>query len=268
MTVTIMQPAFLPWSGYFDRVLAADVFILLDHVMPDLNSRSKYVCRNTIMSSNGPITLTVPLKKGARDLPIVDIMVADGWGKTLDNMIKTMRQSYAKSAWLPDFLRMWQDQMGARLVDVGSLYFAASFERFVLDLFFSMLRWIHNDVTEKLPPVTRSSYLLDYEQRQTMKKTELLVLLCQMCKATRYISGPGGLDYVDSALFEQAGIELLLHDYPGANPYPQLHTCAKSLPFDGTLSALDVIASVPRTKLLDIIRRPDSLKPWPHSKQN
>lgn len=264
MTVTIMQPAFLPWSGYFDRVFSSDVLVLLDHVTPDLNSKSKYVCRNRIMSANGPISLTVPLKKGARDLAISDIMVADGWGQTLDSMIKTMRQSYAKSAWLPDFMRMWQDQMGTRLVNVGSLYFAASFERFVLDLFFPMLRWIHYDQPTKLPMVVRSTYLMNYEQRQAIKGTELLIFLCQACQATRYISGPCGLDYVDRLAFDRAGIELLLHDYPGANPYPQLHTCASStLPFDGTLSALDVIASVPRAKTYDVIRRTDSLKPWP-----
>ena len=32
MNVAIHQPNFVPWLGYFDRMIRADMFVLLDHV--------------------------------------------------------------------------------------------------------------------------------------------------------------------------------------------------------------------------------------------
>jgi hypothetical protein len=38
MIVSINQPAYLPWLGYFDRIAASDVHVVLDHVQFEKNS--------------------------------------------------------------------------------------------------------------------------------------------------------------------------------------------------------------------------------------
>ena len=63
--VTIIQPAYLPWLGFLDRVAKADLLISLDHVALDANSKTKFATRNKIRTQNGWNWLSVPiLSKG------------------------------------------------------------------------------------------------------------------------------------------------------------------------------------------------------------
>ena len=63
MKVTIMQPAYLPWLGYFDRIEMSDIMIYLDDVFLDTNSKTNFINRNKINTAQGPIWLTVPIKR-------------------------------------------------------------------------------------------------------------------------------------------------------------------------------------------------------------
>ena len=45
MIVSINQPAYLPWLGYFHRIAISDIHIVLDHVQFEKNS---FVNRNKI----------------------------------------------------------------------------------------------------------------------------------------------------------------------------------------------------------------------------
>ena len=56
--VAIMQPTFLPWMGYFSMMGEVDKFVLLDDVQFEKRSWQQ---RNKILTSNGPIWLTVPV---------------------------------------------------------------------------------------------------------------------------------------------------------------------------------------------------------------
>ena len=51
--VALMQPAFLPWQGYFGLVAAADVFVLLDDFQ---FQRHSFHQRNRIRAADGAET--------------------------------------------------------------------------------------------------------------------------------------------------------------------------------------------------------------------
>ena len=53
-----MQPTYLPWIGYFALMNYVDKFVILDNVQ--FNKRS-WQQRNKILSSTGPIWLSVPV---------------------------------------------------------------------------------------------------------------------------------------------------------------------------------------------------------------
>lgn len=59
MIVSIHQPHFLPWLGYLDRMLKADLFVLLDHVQFE---RQNYQNRVQIKTGQGPQWLVVPVQ--------------------------------------------------------------------------------------------------------------------------------------------------------------------------------------------------------------
>ena len=50
MIVTINQPAYLSWLGYFDRIAASDAHIVLDHLQFDKN---RYINRNKARTPEG-----------------------------------------------------------------------------------------------------------------------------------------------------------------------------------------------------------------------
>ncbi len=56
--VALMQPAFLPWQGYFGLVAAADVFVLLDDFQ---FQRHSFHQRNRIRLADGSDVHSVPV---------------------------------------------------------------------------------------------------------------------------------------------------------------------------------------------------------------
>src|SRR5258706_2163981 len=95
MIVSINQPAFLPWLGYFHRIAISDLYIVLDHVQFEKNS---YVNRNKIRTPSGTAWLTIPLVTSGRfgDLAIdkVEISSISKWQK---KMTQTIKQFYNKT---------------------------------------------------------------------------------------------------------------------------------------------------------------------------
>ena len=60
MIVAIHQPNFLPWLGYLDRMIRADLFIVLDHVQFE---RRNYQNRTRILLDGHGHWLTVPVQQ-------------------------------------------------------------------------------------------------------------------------------------------------------------------------------------------------------------
>ena len=97
MIVSINQPAYLPWLGYFHRIEASDLHIVLDHVQFEKNS---FTNRNKIRTATGWTWLTVPVRTKGRfgDLAIDSIAMAgpSGWRRKHWDSI---RFNYARTPW-------------------------------------------------------------------------------------------------------------------------------------------------------------------------
>lgn len=95
MIVSVNQPAYLPWPGYFHRIAVSDTHVVLDHVQFEKNSVTN---RNKVRTATGWSWLTVPLRTKGRfgDLAIrsVEIDNATDWRT---RHWKTLRQSYGRA---------------------------------------------------------------------------------------------------------------------------------------------------------------------------
>ena len=216
MIVSIMQPAYLPWLGYFDRVLQSDLLITLDHVAISVGDRNQFVNRNRIRTAQGWCWLTVPIRhsKGGRQ-PInqVDVANTTRWQVKHWRSIEACyrRAPYfdiVASALWPIYDRPWTNLLEAIEAVNGVL--------------FQQL-----DIT--VP--TRSSAEMNVEG----VKADLVVNLCKEVGASRYISGPFGRDYLDKTAFEKANIDLSFHDYRHPT-YPQLFPS-----FEPFMSVIDLL---------------------------
>jgi hypothetical protein len=192
--VSINQPAYLPWLGYFDRIAQSDLHILLDDVQIERNTRTSFTNRNKIRTSQGWAWLTVPIMRGETewDSQIRNVCVnGTHWAS---KHLKSLEQSYGRAP-----------------------FFGEHYE---------WLRGIYGKKWERLAPLLQEStgYLLNALTITTSlltssdlgvkgEKAELVLALCKEVGATVYLSGPFGRDYLDPDMFRSAGIELRFHDF-------------------------------------------------------
>ena len=217
MTVSIMQPAYLPWLGYFDRLTQSDVHIILDHVNLDANSKTKFANRNKVRTPESWTWLTVPLqskgKHGNLYLNQVEISADPAWR---NKHWQTLKSCYSRSSFFVEhrqfFEQLYQHEwkMLVDLIDKSSSYLKNS-----LGITCKTLKSSELDVAGE--------------------KDELIFNLCKAVGAKRYISGPFGRDYLNHKTFEDAGIELVFHDYE----HPEYNQAFSG--FEPYMSTLDLL---------------------------
>ena len=86
MVISIIQPCFVPWLGYFEQIALADVFVYLDDVK---YTKQDWRNNNQIKSSNGLTKIYVPVKKVNEQTLInqVEISYNENWERKLINHI-------------------------------------------------------------------------------------------------------------------------------------------------------------------------------------
>jgi len=192
MIVSINQPAYLPWLGYFDRIARSDLHVVLDHVQFEKNSMTN---RNQIRAGAEARMLTVPVRTAGRfgQLPINELEVANDtpWAR---KHWQAISQSYSKSAFFAAHAAFFEG------------VYAQRWERL-----YPLLQRMTGYLLEQLGIRTR--LVSSAELGVAGSKAELVVNLCRRVGATTYLSGPFGRDYLDPATFRAAGIDLAFHDY-------------------------------------------------------
>lgn len=210
MIATIMQPAYLPWLGYFDRINRSDVFIVLDHVQMDQNSKTKFTNRNKIRTGNGWVWLTVPLKTkgkhGEAFINQLEIVEESGWRQ---KHWGSLANTYAKAPFFKEHKPYFED---------------------VYRRPWNLLNDIMTDMFAYFMESLGLSRRVLYSSQLNVpgQKDDLILNLCREVKADVYISGPFGREYLNAQNFLDASIELQFHDYahpqyrqafPGFEPY-------------------------------------------------
>ena len=207
MIVSINQPAYLPWLGYFHRIAISDIHIVLDHVQFEKNS---FVNRNKIRTKEGWCWLTVPLRTkglfGNLEIDTLEISQDNKWCKKHWSSIVS---NYSKA---PHFKEL------AWVVDE---IYSDSWR-----LFLEPIKEITSNILKALN--IKTPLLYSSQMSPVGKKDELVLNLCKEVGATTYISGPLGRGYLDEERFERNHIQLFFHDYihpsyrqvfPGFEPY-------------------------------------------------
>ena len=215
MKCVILQPSYIPWRGYFHQISLADVFVFYDDVQYD---KRGWRNRNKIKTPDGTRWLTIPVHaKGAQTEHIAINQIKIDWTKPWNEQHwLSLKHAYAKAPFFNQYSARLQE-MYARQTE-----FLADF---TITLTIEIASWLGFK-----PQFIRSSEIPSHGER-----TERLISILQHLGADHYISGPSARDYIDPALFMQAGIKLeyMQYNYP---EYPQLYP-----PFDGQVTILDLL---------------------------
>ncbi len=191
-TVVIHQPDFLPYLGFFHRLLKADLFILLDHVQFVTNGSRSWTHRDKIKTVSGERWLTIGVKKTPMGTPINEVLLADtNWrGENLN----LLRENYRNAPYFNELLPR-----------VNALY-AMPCER-LLEFNIASIQMLLDWFDIKIEMIFSS------QMQPTGKKNELLVDLLKKVDATHYLSGVGARAYYEPEPFAEAGIEVLWQDF-------------------------------------------------------
>jgi len=227
MIVAIHQPGYLPWLGYFHKILHADLFVLLDTVQMEKNG---FANRNRVWAPNGVQWLTVPvLMKGHTHSTLGEMRInpAVSWKA---KHLKTLALSYGKR---PHYLRYAGDI--ERLL-AGSGEELTPFLARMLEYFLQAL-----GMGEKR--VVRASALAPEG-----KATTLLLDICKKAGATAYLSGVAGKEYLDLTHFDEAGIEVVFQDFH----HPRYGQGRPQ--FEPNLAAVDALFNLGGEEVLELLK--------------
>lgn len=217
MIVSVHQPQYLPWLGYFDKIAKSDAFVFLDLVQ---YKHREFQNRNKIRTQMGWMWLTIPIQtkgKGRQKICEVKIDNESPWQRQHLQSLKTWygKAPYFKEylAHLEDFYRKPHD----------------SFCEFAVGMIKTILTLLKINTT----------LYFESQLKTTKKRTERIIEICQKLNADTYLSGQGGKDYLEENKFFKARIKLVYQNFK--HPvYKQLYTRSVN-DFIPQLSVIDLL---------------------------
>lgn len=201
--ISIHQPNFIPWLGYFYKINSSDAFVILDNVEYQSGNASSITNRTKIKTANGELMIAVPVKKNSPGNLVKDMEI-DNRQPWKTKMLKTIQFSYTKAPFFKTIFPAFENLLNK---DWGKLS----------DLNTSLILFIADKLQLNTQIVKASEMNLTDEDRNGR-----LIEICKKLNGTVYLSGNGARKYNDENLFNSNHIELR---YTGFSPvpYPQLH---------------------------------------------
>ncbi|MFZ2054679.1 MAG: WbqC family protein [Candidatus Aminicenantales bacterium] len=199
MVISFNQPAFIPWGGFFARLMSSDSMVLLDDTV--LARGFTFVNRNRLKGPEGEIWITVPLKRkgrGAQKIKNLEIYEKERWKKKL---LATLKHYYGHSAYFSPVI----EEIRSAVDEPGPCF---------LNLAITLLN------------ILRANFGIDVEMNLQSdlkivgKGTSLLVSIASELRADEVILPHGSEKAVERALLERAGIKVRFLRYAPPQ-YPQ-----------------------------------------------
>jgi len=184
------QPEYLPYIGFFNKIMNANKFVLVDHIQ--FNKKS-WQNRNKVRTVNGWTWLTVPVyskNKFTQCINDVEINNAINWR---EKHWKTIYLNYKNTPYF------------SKYADFFEHIYLRNWDK-LINLDEEIIRYLLKVLNTNIE-IYRSSDL-----NVKGKKTDLIINLCKTLKADAYLSGSGGREYVDETKFQKLGLKSYFRD--------------------------------------------------------
>ncbi len=227
--VVVLQSNYLPWIGYFDLIDRADICVFYDDVQ---YTKNDWRNRNKILTKRGLEWITVPA------------------GQSISRLINQVTLQDSD----------WQEQHYRKIANAYDIRATDSWGLDLLHSLYLSRQWTGlSELNQETIKLISRNYLnikthfdtsINYDL-QGKGESRLLSLLRQI-KATHYLSGPAGRNYLNSNRFEEAGVALEFFNYPDYSEYEQI-----AKPFTPKVSIIDLLLNI-RTSSGTYLRDQDS----------
>lgn len=187
MKVSIHQPNFIPWLGFFVKAKKSDEHVFLTDVA---YSKNGWTNRNIIMNNGEKSYLTIPVGKKFAGKNISDINIeTKAYGRELRKLIKTIDLVYEESKIKSQVLEILYDKVDADHLNL-------------CDLNTSLIKYFFNLL--KIDCATTDSFSVIKDPG--LRKSDLVLEICKKRFCNEYITGAGGLGYLDIESFKVSNI--------------------------------------------------------------
>tara|TARA_B110000438_G_C15819232_1_gene653493 strand:- start:1128 stop:1835 length:708 start_codon:yes stop_codon:yes gene_type:complete len=194
MIVSVHQPHYIPWPGYFAKIFHSDIFVYYDDAQFVKNT---YVNRNKLLFNGDLSFITVPVLKGSsKDSINKKIIVDDKWKIKHLNSLKTY---YSKSPNYRILLDMYNE-----ILDFNSLSLCE------LNIFTikTICRYLGIHTETFL-----SSDIVKENDDSTMK----LIDIVERHNGKTYLSGTQGSKYLDCHFFTKKKIKIVFGEFQSSH---------------------------------------------------
>lgn len=229
--VSIHQPNFFPWLGYFNKVSRSDAFIILDDAQIP-KTGGGWGNRVKMFIAGEARWVTAPIQRNYSGLREIREIIFDERKPWRENLVKTLQANYSKAP----FFRETMDLVVPLILNPCP----------------NLSEYNTSAIREILAALAmRSDHLLPASTISVSStSTERLIDLVKAVNGDTYLCGGGASGYQEDDLFEKQGITLLYQSYtPSA--YKQ-HDRESFVP---GLSIIDALMQAGKERTRELIQK-------------
>lgn len=228
--ISIHQPNFFPWLGYFNKIIRSDAFIFLDDVQFPKKG-GVWTNRVKVIVSGKDKWITGAVNRDYQGTRNVNQMEFDNSKPWKDKMIKSIQMNYGKHPFYDETMPLLESLI-LNKEDIVSEYNIRSIKKICYHLGIKQTFF------------TRSSEI-DYQG----SSNEMLCSITKHLNGTHYMAGSGAVNYEDQNVYEAHKISLIRQNFN--HPiYPQKGMES----FISGLSIIDVLMNVGKNKCMQLLQ--------------
>jgi WbqC-like protein family len=207
MTISIHQPNYFPWLGFFNKIHQSDLFVFHDAVS---FSASAFTKRCRVLAEKGSPDLrwlTVPVRKFSDGTAISEITIDEStdWRKKQLNALMNAYSSAPHYSEISSFIKQ-------TLEETRSI---TSLAELNIEIISKLCHLLEIDL----------QYKLSSDLPFADKGSKFNLRIVEHFKGTNYLSGTGATIYEDMRAFDAAGISIRISDtisWMLSHPYDQM----------------------------------------------
>jgi len=227
--ITIHQPDFMPWLGFFNKISNSDIFVVLDHVINRPND-SNWIKRVKFIINKEPAWITIPVvkPKGIEFQKIMEFAI-DVENKYMKKALKTVEYNYKNAPFFDEIFPIIEEYFDSKeiLICKRNMIFICT-------------------IIERLNINTKIIFSSNLNCEE--KGTDLLIEIIKKINGNTYIAGGGAEGYQIDELFLTNNIELQYNNFK--HPvYKQLNTNN----FFPGLSVVDALMNIGFDKVKNLL---------------
>lgn len=227
LKIGIMQPYFMPYIGYWQRINAVDIHVLYDDVQ---YIKGGWINRNRIILHGEIHNVNVPLL-GASPNKLINEVGVDNREFLQSKLLKTLYQAYSKANYFNEAMTILESIIRSRDLNLAEY-----------------LEFQIREICKYLGIDTKIQVSSSLKKDNSLKGQDKVIAICKLLNATEYINASSGEHLYSKESFLKENITLRFIKDKGSITYAQL-----SKTFIPSLSIIDVMMNCSKEEIKTLL---------------